>query len=117
MPPRSMNVFRVYQLSCHRTLGFFSGDEDAVLQWCSLKFNVAEDDVAIERLSVRTITQEEVLCFREMIGQLRDFSNRLNELEGEAEKVGMREDLVDILLDLDPKKGEALPFVVKMIEE
>jgi hypothetical protein len=112
-----MNVFRAYQLSSHRTLGIFSGDEDSVLEWCSLKFNVSEDDVAIERLSVRTITREEVLCFKEMIGQLRDFSSRLTELEGEAEKVGIREDLVDILLDLDPRKGEALPLMVKMLEE
>lgn len=116
MPPRSLNVFKVYQLSNHRTLGFFTGDEDTVLQFCSLKFNVEQDDVAIERLSVRNITQEEVACFREVIGQLREFSCKMMELEGEAEKAGLKEDLVDILLDLEPKK-EPSPFLSKILEE
>jgi hypothetical protein len=116
MPPRSMNVFKVYQLSTHRTLGFFTGDEDTVLQFCSLKYNVEQDDVAIERLSVRNITQEEVTCFKDVLGQLRDFSSRMMELEGEAEKAGLKEDLVDLLLDLEPKKDPS-PFVAKILEE
>ena len=117
MPPRSLNVFRVYQLTNHRTLGFFNGDEDTVLQFCSLKFNVEEDDIAIERLTVRTITKEEVICFREVMGQLKDFSNRMMELEGQAEEAGVRQDIVDLLLDLEPVDGEKLPLIAKMIEE
>jgi len=102
MPPRNVTIYKVYQLSTHRTLGFFNGEEDAVLMFCALKFNVEEDDIALERIQVRKITKEEVLCFREVIGQLRTYSDRIKALEEEASEAGMEDDIVDLLLEMDP---------------
>ena len=74
-------IFRTYQVSAHRTLGFFTGDEEAVLSFCHLKFDIELDDIALERVPVRRVTRSEVLCFGEIMDQLKAHRERLRELE------------------------------------
>lgn len=72
-------VFRTYQISSHRTLGFFTGDEDAVTTFCHLKYDIEMDDIALERVPVRKVSRSEVLCFGEIIDQLKAHKERLRE--------------------------------------
>lgn len=79
MNPRSIVIFRTYQMSTHRTLGFFTGDDDAVLSFCHLKFDIELDDIALERVPVRRVTRSEALCFGEIMDQLKAHRERLRE--------------------------------------
>ncbi|MDG6225843.1 MAG: hypothetical protein QCI82_10070 [Candidatus Thermoplasmatota archaeon] len=104
MASRSVTMFRAYQLSTHRTLGFFCGDQGPVLDYCCLKYNVEEDDIALERLLARRISREEVTCFKEIMSQVKDYSERLKEIDPDLEESEIGTDLVDILLDLEPSR-------------
>ncbi|MBN1389706.1 MAG: hypothetical protein JXA22_03580 [Candidatus Thermoplasmatota archaeon] len=97
MTTRSITIYRVYQLSSHRTLGFYTGDEEAVMTFCNLKFDVSQDDIALERVPVRQVTRTEVMCFGEVLSQLREHKQRIMELEAQADEVGMRDDVVKLL--------------------
>ncbi|MEA3557849.1 MAG: hypothetical protein U9R75_01210 [Candidatus Thermoplasmatota archaeon] len=97
MSQRSITIFRTYQLSNHRTLGFYSGDEEAVVKFCHLKFEIEIDDLALEKVPVRQVNKSEVICFSEVLDQLRSHKQRIHELEDQAEKAGMREDVVQII--------------------
>jgi hypothetical protein len=101
MNPRNISVFKVYQLTSHRTLGYYTGDEDTVITFCSLKYKIEEDDIALERIPVRRVTPSEVVCFREVLGQLRTYTDRIKKLEEEADQAGMREDLVEVICSED----------------
>lgn len=90
-------IYRTYQLSSHRTLGFYSGDEDAVVKFCSLKFDVPLDDLALERVPVRQVNKSEVICFSEVLDQLKVHKERIRELEDQADKAGMKEDIIDLM--------------------
>ena len=99
MCPRSITIFRIYQLSNHRTLGFYTGDEEAVVKFCNLKFEIEIDDLALERVPVRQVNKSEVICFSEVLDQLRTHKRMIHELEDRADKVGMKEDVVQIIGD------------------
>ncbi|HHD16421.1 MAG TPA: hypothetical protein ENK47_06905 [Euryarchaeota archaeon] len=77
MTNRTLTIFRTYQASTHNTLGFFSGEEDAVLQFCSLKFDIEPDDIALEKVPVRRVTRSEVVCFSEIMDQLKVHKERV----------------------------------------
>lgn len=81
MNQRSIMIFRTYQVSTHRTLGFFTGDEEAVVSYCHLKYDMEMDDIALERVPVRRVTRSEVLCFGEIMEQLRMHRERLKACE------------------------------------
>jgi hypothetical protein len=97
MTPRSITIFRIYQISSHRTLGFYTGDEDAVVKFCNLKYDIPTDDLALERVPVRQVTKSEVVCFSEVLDQLKEHKQRISELEARADQVGMKEDIIQLL--------------------
>ncbi|MFW3146265.1 MAG: hypothetical protein ACMUIE_05590 [Thermoplasmatota archaeon] len=97
MSPRSITIYRIYQLSNHRTLGFYTGDEEAVIKFCNLKFDVEMDDLALERVPVRQVSKSEVICFSEVLDQLRAHKQKIQELECQADDAGIREDLLEIM--------------------
>ncbi|MFO8051074.1 MAG: hypothetical protein R6V01_05175 [Thermoplasmatota archaeon] len=97
MCPRSITIYRTYQLSNHRTLGFYSGDEEAVIKFCNLKFGIELDDLALERVPVRQVNRSEVICFSEVLDQLNSHKERIQELEMRADKAGIKEDLVQVI--------------------
>ena len=99
--PRSQVVFKVYQLTTHRVLGFFTGEIESVKMFCSLKFNVESDDIAIEKIPTKRVTRNEVLCFRELIGQLRSYTDRIRQLEDEADEAGVKDDIMEILQSIE----------------
>ena len=101
MSPRSITVYKAYQLSTHKTLGFFTGEEDSVSTFCSLKFRVEEDDIALERIPVKQVTKSELICFREVLGQIRSYTERIKQLEEEADEAGMKEDIVEAICKED----------------
>lgn len=77
MVNRSINIYRTYQTSTHRTLGFYTGEEDVVLTFCQLKFDIEPDDIALERVPVRQVTRSEVICFMEVMDQLKEQKGRV----------------------------------------
>ena len=97
MQPRSINVFKAYQLTTHNNLGYYTGEENAILSFCSLKFKVEEDDLALERIQVRRVTSSEVICLREVLGQLRSYTDGIKRLEEEADEAGMHDDLLEAI--------------------
>jgi hypothetical protein len=97
MTPRSITIYRIYQISSHRTLGFYTGDEEAVVKFCNLKYDISVDDLALERVPVRQVTKSEVVCFSEVLDQLKEHKQRISELEAKADQVGMKEDIVQLL--------------------
>jgi len=97
MAPRSITIYRIYQISSHRTLGFYTGDEEAVVKFCNLKYDIPQDDIALERVPVRQVTKSEVVCFSEVLDQLREHKQRIMELEAQADQAGMKEDIVQLL--------------------
>jgi len=97
MSPKSVVIYRVYQLSSHRTLGFYTGEEEAIPRFCKLKYGIEEDDVAIERVQVRTVTRSDVMCFGEVLDQMREYMQRLKELEAQADSVGVREEVLQMV--------------------
>ena len=99
--PRSLIVFKVYQLTTHRVLGFYTGEMESVKMFCSLKYNVESDDIAIEKIPAKRVTRDEVMCFRELIGQLRSYTDRIRQLEDEADEAGVRDDLLEILQSIE----------------
>ena len=101
MSPRSITVYKAYQLSTHKTLGFFTGEEDSVSTFCSLKFRVEEDDIALERIPVKQVTKSELICFREVLGQIRSYTERIKQLEEEADEAGIKEDIVEAICKED----------------
>ncbi|MBN1538506.1 MAG: hypothetical protein JW939_00035 [Candidatus Thermoplasmatota archaeon] len=100
MTTRSIIIFRVYQISTHKTLGFHTGDEEAVVMFCNLKYDIPLDDLALERVPVRQVTKSEVLCFGEVLSQLRAHKQRIMELEEQAEEVGMKDEVVQFLQEV-----------------
>ena len=88
MVHRSINIYRTYQTSTHRTLGFYTGEEDEVLTFCQLKFDIESDDIALERVPVRQVTRTEVICLMEVMDQLKAHKeNFINDsIESEAQK-------------------------------
>jgi hypothetical protein len=96
MEPRTLTVFRTYQTSTHRTLGFFTGEEDAVLNFCHLKFDIEVDDIALERVPVRRVTRSEVVCFNEIMDQLKAHRERL----AEKDRLESPEEVKDNILNL-----------------
>jgi len=94
MNPRSIVIFRTYQMSTHRTLGFFTGDEEAVLSFCHLKYDMELDDIALERVPVRKVTRSEALCFGEIMDQLKAHRERLRESEQVSNATPMGEPLI-----------------------
>lgn len=88
-------------MSDHRILGFFTGDMESVKMFCSLKYDVEEDDLAMEKIPTRKVTQSEVLCFRELIGQLRSYTDRIKRIEEEADVAGVRSDILEILQGIE----------------
>ncbi|MGA1847751.1 MAG: hypothetical protein ACMUHB_00290 [Thermoplasmatota archaeon] len=97
MTPRTITIYRIYQISSHRTLGFYTGDEEAVVKFCNLKYDVEMDDIALERVPVRQVSKSEVVCFSEVLDQLREHRQRIQELEDQADMVGMKEDIEELL--------------------
>ena len=100
MSTRSITIYRIYQISSHRTLGFYTGDEEAVVKFCNLKYSIELDDLALERVPVRQVSKSEVVCFSEVLDQLKEHRQRIQELEQQADSVGMAEDICEILEDL-----------------
>lgn len=101
MKPRSLNIFKAYQLTTHKNLGYYTGEEDTILSFCSLKFKIEEDDIALERMQVRRVTRSEVICLREVLGQLRSYTDRIKRLEEEADEAGMHDDLLEAICTED----------------
>jgi hypothetical protein len=97
MTQRTITIYRIYQISSHRTLGFYTGDEEAVVKFCNLKYDVEMDDIALERVPVRQVSKSEVVCFSEVLDQLREHRQRIQELEDQADMVGMKEDIEELL--------------------
>jgi len=97
MTPRTITIYRIYQISSHRTLGFYTGDEEAVVKFCNLKYDVEMDDIALERVPVRQVSKSEVVCFSEVLDQLKEHRQRIQELEDQADMVGMKEDIEELL--------------------
>jgi predicted transcriptional regulator len=97
MTPRTITIYRIYQISSHRTLGFYTGDEEAVVKFCNLKYDIESDDLALERVPVRQVTKSEVVCFSEVLDQLKEHKQRINELEAQADTAGMKEDVVQLM--------------------
>ncbi len=60
MTQRSITIYRIYQISSHRTLGFYTGDEEAVVKFCNVKYSIELDDLALERVPVRQVSKSEV---------------------------------------------------------
>ena len=94
MNPRSITIYRTYQTSTHRTLGFYSGEEDSVLRFCHLKYDVEIDDIALERVPVRKVTRSEVVCFSEVMDQLNDHKERVRNNENK----NMRETAIEAVI-------------------
>jgi len=94
MNPRSITIYRTYQTSTHRTLGFYSGEEDSVLRFCHLKYDVEIDDIALERVPVRKVTRSEVVCFSEVMDQLNDHKERIRN----AENKNLNETVVEAII-------------------
>ena len=94
MNPRNITIYRTYQTSTHRTLGFYSGEEDSVLHFCHLKYDVEIDDIALERVPVRKVTRSEVVCFSEVMDQLNDHKERVRN----AESKNLRETEVEAMI-------------------
>ena len=84
MNPRNITIYRTYQTSTHKTLGFYSGEEDSVLRFCHLKYDVEMDDIALERVPVRKVTRSEVVCFSEVMDQLNGQKERVRRSNGES---------------------------------
>jgi hypothetical protein len=97
MTPRTITIYRIYQISSHRTLGFYTGDEEAVVKFCNLKYDIETDDLALERVPVRQVTKSEVVCFSEVLDQLREHKQRISELEAQADQAGMKDDITQLL--------------------
>jgi hypothetical protein len=77
MNPRNITIYRTYQTSSHRTLGFYTGEEDSVIKFCHLKYDIELDDIALERVPVRKVSRSEVVCFSEIMDQLNDHKERI----------------------------------------
>ena len=86
MAPRSITIYRVYQISSHRTLGFYTGDEEAVVKFCNLKYDISQDDPAPGPADPAIY-----------LDQLREHKQRIMELEAQADQAGMKEDIVQLL--------------------
>ena len=67
------------------------------MKFCNLKYDISIDDLALERVPVRQVTKSEVVCFSEVLDQLREHKQRISELEAKADQVGMKEDIVQLL--------------------
>jgi hypothetical protein len=100
MTARTITIYRIYQISSHRTLGFYTGDEEAVVKFCNLKYSVELDDLALERVPVRQVSKSEVVCFNEVLNQLKEHRQRIQELEEQADSVGMADDITEILNEI-----------------
>ena len=100
MTARTITIYRIYQISSHRTLGFYTGDEEAVVKFCNLKYSVELDDLALERVPVRQVSKSEVVCFNEVLNQLKEHRQRIQELEEQADSVGMADDISEILNEI-----------------
>ena len=105
MPPERNVIYKGYQVSTHRNLGFFTGEQDDVLTFCSIKYNIEPDDIALERMKVRNVTKTEVLFFQEVLGQIRNYSSNLIEEENESAGDIIKEDLEVALRVLSPLDG------------
>lgn len=81
MDPRSITIYRTYQTSTHETLGFYTGEEESVLRFCHLKYDIETDDIALERVPVRKVSRSEVICFSEVMDQLKDQRERIKNAE------------------------------------
>ncbi len=101
-PSKKSIIFKGYQLSSHKNLGLYTGIEEDIITFCSIKFNVEADDIALERLRVRTITKTEVLFFKEVIGQIKKYSKEKNVPEDLSAGDEIREDLEFALQVLSP---------------
>ncbi len=101
MEGRTLTIFRTYQTSTHRTLGFFTGEDDAVLNFCHLKYDIEVDDIALERVPVRRVTRSEVVCFNEIMDQLKAHKERVHIEETHESAEQVKEGILQVLLNCE----------------
>ncbi len=101
MEGRTLTIFRTYQTSTHRTLGFFTGEDDAVLNFCHLKYDIEVDDIALERVPVRRVTRSEVVCFNEIMDQLKAHRERLSEQDERESPEQVKDGILQLLSDCE----------------